>query len=51
VIHEISWSTCADFIFLACMIHESEGFVNRHLQESFFLSCRFRLGVSHLAQG
>ena len=27
------------------------GFANKHLQESFLLSCRFRHGALHLAQG
>jgi hypothetical protein len=30
------------------MIQESWGFANRHLQESYLLSCRFRRDVSHL---
>jgi len=36
---------------LTCIIHESLGFVNKHLPESRLLSGRFRRGVLHLAQG
>ena len=36
---------------LARIIHESYSFVNKRLQESSLLSCRFRRGDLHLAQG
>ena len=36
---------------LTCLIHEFFRFVNNHLQEKQMLSCRFRRGALHLAQG
>ena len=41
----------ASITALTCIIHESFGFVNHHLQESNWHSCRFRRGAWQLAQG
>jgi hypothetical protein len=39
------------FARLACIIHESSGFVNKHPQQIEDLGCGFRQGASAPAQG